>query len=270
VSDRVAAGFDRLSPFWDLGVRLFPGAALPSSRARHLALTRGRRRALIVGGGTGEFLGALLADGFGGEVVLLDVSPRMLGRARRRIVHEHPAAVPRVAFVRGDVRDELPEGPFDLICTHFVLDLFEGADLRRLIRRLATRLSDDGVWLCSDFAPAAGRGMPRSAHRLLLRSLYLAFGLVCAVPLRDLPPIEDAFDRLGFETIVRAESSAGLFWSAGFRRGVNPSSAGPARCVRGTGRRTPVVLAAAGPARFCVRPGAATRGGEPSQSGTKR
>lgn len=90
------------------------------------------RRVLEVGGGPGE-LSARIASELGADVVMLDVSPRMVELARARGVN---ACV-------GDVQ-ELPfeDGEFD--CCVAAWMLYHAADLDRALGELARVLSPEG------------------------------------------------------------------------------------------------------------------------------
>lgn len=222
---RLSRGFDRLSPIWDLAVRLVPRTAIPRSRIRHLARACDCRRALIVGGGTGEFLQAVLASGFAGSILYLDVSPAMLRRARLGIARRFPEALNRVEFRRGDLFEDLPCEKFDLVCTHYFLDMFRQEELSRAMRMLDERLAQNGVWLFSDFAQPSGGAVRRALHGAFLRVLYVFFGWTCGIEIRTLPAIEDEFPRMGYVPLEQAEHCTGLLHSAAYQREAIPGHA---------------------------------------------
>src|SRR6185437_15896521 len=67
------------------------------------------KRVLDLGAGTGLMTRAVLSRYPGAEVVLVDGAHEMLDRAREQL------ADARARFVVADLRDELPEGPFDAV-----------------------------------------------------------------------------------------------------------------------------------------------------------
>jgi len=213
-----ARGFDRLSPLWDLMVGLFPGRGIPRSRVRHLERASDRRRALIVGGGTGAFLIALLESGFEGTVTAIDPSAGMLRRSAARLRRRRPDDLGRVELRRGGIDCLRGDERFDLICTHFVLDLFDDARLVEVMERLDAALEPDGLWLCSDFAAPAGGMLRRGAQAALVGALYRFFGVTCAVGARRLPPIDAGFERLGYRAVARDTLAVGVLWSAALQR----------------------------------------------------
>ena len=59
MSAALRRGFDRLAPVYDLLLRLSTGRLIPNSQTALLEHLPPGERALLVGGGTGEFLAAL-------------------------------------------------------------------------------------------------------------------------------------------------------------------------------------------------------------------
>lgn len=213
----VAAGFDRLSPFYDVMVALYPGNGIPRSQTLFLDRLTRADRALIVGGGTGGFLLSLLRAGFDGSVVNLDLSRGMTRRARRRIDRHAPASSGQIEFRCGTVAQLRSDERFDLICTHYFLDLFVADAMFAVMRRLDAALTPDGRWSCADFAHPRGP-VARRLGRPLIRGLYGFFGRTCGIEPRALPPIRQGFERLGYEPAAERSLSGGMLWTAVFQR----------------------------------------------------
>lgn len=88
-------------------------------------------RVLDVGSGKGE-LAYDIADRSGADVVGIDVKPESVAFARRRFSDA------RVRFMNGNVLDELPSGPFDVVVLSNVIEHLE---LRvELLRRIVADL----------------------------------------------------------------------------------------------------------------------------------
>ena len=95
------------------------------------------QRVLDIGCGAGAW-----AETFGKRyptVVGLEQSPLMVMAARERV-----AALPNVKILGGDVRTDLPEGPFDLIFVGGLCMYLNDADVVALLRSLRGRLSKRG------------------------------------------------------------------------------------------------------------------------------
>jgi SAM-dependent methyltransferase len=109
----------------------------------HTLIALGGRRfekALEVGCSIGVFtekLATLCA-----EVLAIDVSPRALGRARRRLCSQPGVRVARVTFP-----EEMPEGPWDLVVCSEVLYYLDVAAFELALERLRTVLEDGATVL---------------------------------------------------------------------------------------------------------------------------
>lgn len=118
------------------------------------------RDALDLGCGTGLFA-CHLARRYGARVLGIDNAPAMLEVARRRC---HDC---RVGFERMDLRDlDLP-WRFDLVTANFdtLNHLRDPAELRRLLRRVATLLRPGGHLVFDLLTPAAAAHLPRGRRR---------------------------------------------------------------------------------------------------------
>lgn len=95
---------------------------------------RPSERVLELGCGTGLVTRHLVATG--ADVLAVDGAPTMQHRARRR--------APGATFEHRDVRDGLPDGPFDAVVLGFVLHELDPATRAELLRGCTARLSPSG------------------------------------------------------------------------------------------------------------------------------
>jgi trans-aconitate methyltransferase len=147
-------------------------------------------RVLEPGCGTGLVTRHLVATG--ASVVAIDSSQTMLARARSR--------APAATFERRDVRDALPDGPFDAVVLGFVLHELDPEARVALLRAAAERLGPDGrigvlEWGVPDGPSAAWRWRlvvqtiePPVAHDLLDGALDAAIAASGLTIERDLDP----------------------------------------------------------------------------------
>ena len=190
------------------------GPLLNRTRLEFLPRLRAARRALILGDGDGRFLARLLSDNPVVVVDAVDSSPRMLQLAARRA--RRIGAAGRVDFHQADANffvapSHDPDlGDYDLIVTHFFLDCFYPAELATLLPSLTRCLRPGALWLISDFAIP-----PRHPFfaRLLVGTLYRAFGLLTGLPVRKLPDYSPVLRRLGFVLLERRSRLAGMLAS---------------------------------------------------------
>lgn len=122
--------FDRLAGRYDLFNALTSFGMDTLWRARALSIVRPGQRVLDLGCGTGDLtLGAAERLRGQGEVVGLDLSPRMLEVARARLQRRYPQGAP-VRWIEGRAEDVADHGvTYDAVLSGFVLrNLRSGLD----------------------------------------------------------------------------------------------------------------------------------------------
>lgn len=205
-----ATGFDRLAASYDRLAQMVFGAAICESQRVWLGQIPPGSRILWVGGGTGELLPALLAQVQPAQVTYLELSPRMLARARARLA---PAQQARVDWRVGTEADLPPEARYDALLTFFVLDLFDPPHLAVMLDRLHRHLRPGGRWLFTDFVPQA------AWHRLLLRLMYLTFRVLCGISGRHELPFAAAFAQRGYQLGGERRFFRGMIAARWYKRG---------------------------------------------------
>jgi SAM-dependent methyltransferase len=206
---RIARGFGRIAPSYDILARAVFGNALRKSQCCFLGRIPADADILVLGGGSGWFLEQLLAVTNCRSVCYVDVSAVMQRRARERISRHRPHDLARVSFVTGGPESIPTDARFDLLCTHCFLDLFTDETLRAVSLHLTEHLRADALWYFSDFR--AADGFPMSAlSRLLLGAMYRFFRMICGVEARRLPRFDEAFRATGFAPTAEARFHGGM------------------------------------------------------------
>lgn len=103
------------------------------------------RRILDLGAGTGLLAARVAAAAPGAQITLLDGSAPMLEQARARLRDD-----PRFAFVQGDLRDPLPDGPWDAVVSALAIHHLRDPDKRALYARLREALPPDAILVNAD------------------------------------------------------------------------------------------------------------------------
>lgn len=193
-----AANFDRLAKAYRWMEWLSFGPWLWWCRTAFLAEMRGARRALTFGDGDGRFTARLLEVNAEVRVDAVDASAAMLARLKRTAGEN----AGRVQTTQADARSWGADGSgvseFDLVYTHFFLDCLTDAEVRPLARRVAERLTQEGMWVVSEFAiPTAGAG--RWVALPVVGFLYRAFGILTGLSVRRLPDYRAALRGAGLQ-----------------------------------------------------------------------
>ena len=196
--ERQSKGFDRLARGYDLLVALVYGRSLRKAQSYFLDRVEEGSEVLIVGGGTGWFLEALLRTGKVEKVTYIELSERMLSLSRDRIEKRLPDQSDRVEWIQGTVHELSEQRSFDLVCTLCFLDLFQGEQLKREVMAIRKLLTDQGHWYFSDFCFA--QRWPMSwISRGLIWIMYRFFRMLCGIPAGKLGDLPGAISSTGMQ-----------------------------------------------------------------------
>lgn len=176
-----AGQFDTVAFLYDPLARLVFGRALERAQTRLFPHLKTGASVLILGGGTGFLLNAVLTRLRPRYVLYLEASAQMLSRAAHR-TDRHPLRC-CVTFRQGTQAELAPGESFDVVLLPFVLDLYTDETLRSvLLPPLLTALAPGGQLLVTDF------DQPRTApQRLILWAMYRFFRLSTGIEARRLP-----------------------------------------------------------------------------------
>jgi ubiquinone/menaquinone biosynthesis C-methylase UbiE len=173
------------------------------------------RSALILGQGTGRFLGEFLKLNQKAKVTCIDSSASMIEITRSRLQRKN-LTNSRVQFIQADVLElasgSWSEGPFDLVVTHFFLDCFRKDQLELLLPRIAEQTLPEASWLIADFR-LPERGLGRVRAQLILRLAYAFFRLTTRLHASRLTAPDWLLQRLGFHLAERQIYNHGLLHS---------------------------------------------------------
>lgn len=184
------------------------GRALENCRFHYLSQLLDSRRALILGDGDGRFLAQLLVHNRNLQADAVDSSATMLGLLRQRCEAATPNLDTRLRTHHSDALTFPLEGSYDLIATHFFLDCLTQRDLDALIERSTKHLDPGAFWLVSDFR--IPNGPMHIPAKLIVRTLYLAFGILTRLRSTHLPDHAAPLTQAGLTRISRHRSLAGL------------------------------------------------------------
>ncbi|MET0283534.1 MAG: class I SAM-dependent methyltransferase [Polyangiales bacterium] len=191
--------FDLVAPIYDgLATLVFAGA-IKRAQLSMLPSLRGVDDVLILGGGTGWFLLALLRSVRPRRVLYIEKSSKMLRYSRELIAREAPDQLGCVEFRLGTEQSlEERDGSFQLIVTNFFLDLFNTENSAAVAESLARNFAPGGRWLFTDFQ-LPERGFLRWYAQLLFKVMFTFFNVFSRMESRRPPDWERIFGRIGMK-----------------------------------------------------------------------
>jgi len=188
--------YERVAGFYDVVARGYSLGCIPAVRALHLTALAKGDRVLYAGVGTGEE--ATQAAALGARVTAVDLSSRMLDRFGVRLER----AGLQAELICQDVRLHGASG-YDLVVANFFLNVFDRAEMERVLAHLAARLRPGGELWIADFARPP-RGLFRGAFaRLYYRPVNLAAWLLGLCSLHPIYDYEPSLSSLGWECVDR-------------------------------------------------------------------
>ncbi|HEV2645221.1 MAG TPA: methyltransferase domain-containing protein [Acidobacteriaceae bacterium] len=200
--------FDRIAPLYRWMEYLSFGKSLERCRNHFLPELADCGNALILGDGDGRFTARLLAAHTTLHAEAVDTSSTMLHLLQRRVEATVRSASTRLRIHRADALTFTPQGPCDLIVTHFFLDCLTQSQLDTLANRLARHASPHALWLVSDFRIPTG--LMHWPARIIVRGLYIAFRVMTGLDTVALPDHIASLSSAGFHRKNRRLSLGGL------------------------------------------------------------
>jgi SAM-dependent methyltransferase len=193
------------------------GRALEKRRFAFLTEARTSRYAILCGGGDGRFLQRLVRINPEVRVDFVELSPKMIERAKRRLAGADCDAR-RVRFYAADIKDfEPPQRAYDLIASHFFLDCFTDREAAVVVERLAAWAAPRAHWIISEFCEMEG-AVGRVWSRSVIRGLYVAFRLTTHLRVTQLPNYAVLLSRAGFYLRKEQTALGGLLTSTVWQR----------------------------------------------------
>jgi SAM-dependent methyltransferase len=203
--------FDFVARPYSLLERIVFGRALERCRTSLLPMLPPSRKALFIGEGDGRFLLRFLHLFPDADIDVVEQSAGMIQLAQNRIRRVRTTG--RIRFRHEDVltADSLA-GPYDLIVTHFVLDVLTEAKLTQLVAKMRDA-APNARWLVSEFQSSRGPKLARYATQWCLTLMYAFFRVTAGVQVRSIPGYAPIFARAGM-SLQRKNVALGGFISS--------------------------------------------------------
>lgn len=180
--------FNWIARSYDELVKLVFGDTLHQAEMHFVNEIGSNQSVLILGGGSGKFLSALLRTKPAIQVTYIEASSEMIALAKTKV-----DATTRVEFVHG-TEQAIPSQEFDVVITNFFLDLFQQQQVESLVGIVSKHLKVNGKWLVTDFEKSS-----KLSHRVLLSLMYLFFTVSGSIDAKTLPKWRPVFQSAGLK-----------------------------------------------------------------------
>lgn len=201
--------FDRVAPIYDKLVRIVFGKVMGRAQTRFLKEIGAYSKVLILGGGTGWLLAELLSIRPGCQVIYIDASKKMIDLAQEKIGPNSQ----KVSFIHGTEKQIPASSSFEVVITHFYLDLFDQRTCREVCNIIRTHCHPGGLWIASDFMNQAWW------HSIMLRVMYAFFAVTSNLRTKRLPDWRACIQETGFSEIGVGYYSSNFICSALYKLG---------------------------------------------------
>jgi ubiquinone/menaquinone biosynthesis C-methylase UbiE len=189
----MAANYNNSAWFYDRLSCLIYGRALINAQVYLLQYIPASSKILIIGGGTGWILEEITKIHPAGlNITYIEVAPAMMSISQKR-----QTGTNKVTFFNNAVENINLQTDFDIVITPFLFDNFKEQTLQKVFEHIHQSLKSKGLWLNADFQ-LTGKWW----QRLLLRSMFLFFRILCGIEASSLPDIEQQFEKYSYENIA--------------------------------------------------------------------
>lgn len=217
------ADFNRVAGIYTLIEKLVYGEGMHRARTVFLNGYRpaGPLKVLIMGEGPGRFLEQFAGAIRDIEIHIVEPSAAMRQLQKKRL-SGNPFPGQNHDLHYYNLLEEIPanhSGSFDLVVTHFFLDMFGADEMGPLIGKLTSLASDSARWWWADFClPPRKSRLKRLRAEILLKVMYRFFGLVSGLECRTLVPPDEFMIQSGWKQNRRRHFSGKFIAAAEWGR----------------------------------------------------
>lgn len=180
--------FDTIAWCYDFLGRLVFGKNLLTAQCYFMDQLQPANSVLILGGGTGKIMSAIIKHNPSIKITFIDASEEMIKRARQSVTSS------KVNWICG-TEEDIPHTSYDVIITPFFLDLFSETYLKKIFSTLDGKLNDSGSWIVTDFVKEAWW------HRIYLKIMYWFFKITCNLETTHLPDWQSRITKAGYQKL---------------------------------------------------------------------
>jgi ubiquinone/menaquinone biosynthesis C-methylase UbiE len=210
--------FGRLTRLYHLLEIIAFGNSLAKARIAFIQDLKTAQKILILGEGDGRFLLQLHKQNPTAQVECIDLSEKMLTKAKERLKAHGEGNLENLHFQQADIRDiALPENTYDTVVTLFFLDCFNKKASKQIISKIAQSLRSDGHWYWADFRQPA-KGWQATRARIWLAILYKFFRWQTNIETTHIVSTETILKQNQLTPLKSATRQAGLIRTTLFQK----------------------------------------------------
>jgi tRNA (cmo5U34)-methyltransferase len=170
-------GFDRIAFTYDFLAKLIYGNHIVDSQEHFLDKIRDHSKILMLGGGSGWLLAALLKKKPNCEVWYIEASGKMIALSKNKVDEKH-----NIHFIHGTEQNIPSSLKYDAVITNFYLDLFADEQLGEVIGKIRASMKVESFWIATDF-----NDDNKWWQKVLLKTMYFFFRITCGLESQELP-----------------------------------------------------------------------------------
>jgi len=183
--------FNFVAPFYDFLAKTIFGKTIQTAQTHFLNRIPKDANILILGGGSGWILKEIFAIRNECQIHYVETSKKMIALSKKRL---SKVQLEKVIFMHE--LDRTSNQIFDVIITNFFLDVFEKKEIENMIKLLRGLLSEDGIWLFTDF-----KNRNIWWQKILLKLMFTFFRLFANLESKQLYDFDELFDACGMTSL---------------------------------------------------------------------
>jgi tRNA (cmo5U34)-methyltransferase len=207
--------FDHIARYYNILSRIVFGNAIHKAQLQFLDRIPESSSVLIIGGGSGKFLREILMKCQVKKILYVEHSAEMVRFSKKAIEGISQGSL--VEFRLGTEADIGDEKIFDIVITHFFLNLFSGQQLRSAMNNINFHLKPGGIWLFSDFR-ISSNWFHKIWQTLLLKIMYLFFRITTGLQNKTLEKFDDSFSQMKFLKVEEKFFYAGMISAVHYQK----------------------------------------------------
>lgn len=184
--------FDSIAFIYDFLAKLVFGRSMRESQQYFLTEIRKRSKVLILGGGSGWLLEALLNQKPDCEVWYIEASAKMISLSKSKVRTDQA-----VHFIHGTEQDIPVSIEYDAVITNFYFDLFSDHELEDIVIKIQSSMRPGSLWIITDFVDNK-----KWWQGMMLKTMYWFFRITCNLQSQQLPDWKVSLDKAGVREIA--------------------------------------------------------------------